>query len=329
MNRVEDIYNDLLKTYKDLNIEYHKKVDIKSPNNLWIGITEDKLPYFMFESEYLKSASINIKSCSGFQIKKNANPKDKKIEAVYIISKNTSNNEVFYTVIQDLVDIAFLNTNKVIDYLVERLQSWITFFRISSDGVLPFKTQVGLFGELYFIEALLLKDLFSVINTWKGPLAATKDFIFGNSAVEVKSTIQSDYNRIQISDEYQLDDTGFKELYLKFILLYEDSLNGRSIPDIVEQILLMLIYKPDLKAKFNELLMKVGYTEKFNYKYHDYFSVGSEYQFKIKDKSPRLIPSILEKGINHVSYSVDVSAYLDFQVDNQLFIDTLVKEIQK
>ncbi|MFN8996613.1 MAG: PD-(D/E)XK motif protein, partial [Pseudomonadota bacterium] len=76
--------------------------------------------------------------------------------------------------------------------LVARVRAWQEFMQRGS-GVLGPEAEVGLVGELRFLEALLESGLAvsEVLDGWKGPLDGLHDFAFPGGAIEVKSTVAS------------------------------------------------------------------------------------------------------------------------------------------
>ena len=78
--------------------------------------------------------------------------------------------------------------------------------------------QQGLYGELYLLDKLITLKGEKAVECWTGCNSETHDFYCGIDAVEVKSSSVKGPNKVNISSEYQLDDTGvLGRLYLLYL----------------------------------------------------------------------------------------------------------------
>ena len=80
--------------------------------------------------------------------------------------------------------------------------------QLSADGVR------GLFAELLFLGELIDRKMPSkdAVDAWLGPERFHQDFIFGNTAVEVKSLSGAERNSVRISSEDQLESIGVVDI---------------------------------------------------------------------------------------------------------------------
>ncbi len=232
------------------------------------------------------------------------------IENIYIDQMNNVNNE------REAWD-AFVNT----------LDSWDSCFRNKREG-LSRGEQIGLYGELYFLQHRIFKNTDTTsyaLKSWRGHQRKHQDFEFNNGNIEVKSTTKKEHRTVTINSEKQLDPRGFKNLNLYVLSLKEINADENTLPRIVSDIYLYLDnnHKAD-KRIFKNYLMQAGYFDEHSDRYleNGYF-VDKEELFDVKDHEK--FPSIVEVpvGVGHVKYQIVLAACQDFLVD----IDQTIKEI--
>ncbi len=82
-------------------------------------------------------------------------------------------------------------SNKLTDsfeLFVRRVRAWQNFMRVGNSGILSPEDEIGLFGELLFLQELIQTGLplDIAIRSWRGPSGDVHDFSLGSGAVEVK-----------------------------------------------------------------------------------------------------------------------------------------------
>jgi hypothetical protein len=113
-------------------------------------------------------------------------------------------------------------------------------------GALDESHQVGLMGELLCLEVMLdavlqHSDLrVSVLDMWQGHRQGLRDFIIGETAIEVKTT-QQEASSHKISGLHQVERTevdGLVEetLYLLSVGITASEHEGQTVPDVVQRI---------------------------------------------------------------------------------------------
>lgn len=226
---------------------------------------------------------------------------------------------VFLNLMQNIIEeVNFVEFSECIFAVKNVLKKWSTFFRFQSDYVLSANAQQGLFGELYVLEKMIQQRGTNALSGWTGYNLETHDFYYGNDAIEVKSSSSKGPEKIKVNNEYQLDDTGVVgKLYLLYLNLKKSEVDGETLPDIVERIMLKFDYEQ--RELFKEKLFKVGYIYMMPelYKYH--FRVREESCYDVKDKFPRIIPSMIHKGIGSVEYVVSLDACNSFLIETEAF----------
>lgn len=222
---------------------------------------------------------------------------------------------------------------------------------------------LGLIGELRFLDVLLSVASNSVqralvVNAWRGHEMASRDFVFGNSSVEVKSTrgarsvhhissiMQVDPRRSE-SDEplEQLDliSLGFKPIPKT------DEIIGITLPSQVDAILAKLASTlgetpcTELQCLFLEKVAAYGSVAGHGY-VHDEMRNWSAYQlswqhsflrvYDMNDEAVHVLRRSDIKRCNHVvfesvKFSVDLPERISGEVNPQNDLFILAKKLVK
>lgn len=226
--------------------------------------------------------------------------------------------EIFEQVLQNLVDHILIEEELPLYTIVyEVLDRWHNFFKRKWDAKLTLEEEMGLFGELYYINRWL--EFFPqepplIIKDWKGPLKNRIDFVSKNSGVEIKTVAPKIRDEIKISNEKQLELNPVIETLFLYVLKIEvNDSTGKSLRDLIEIIEEQLIDRaPSLAVKFKELLLEVGVMSEDYDK--NYFFVHEELAYIASEKFPKLTSKNLPTGITNVSYSIDLSHCKSFKV---------------
>jgi hypothetical protein len=226
--------------------------------------------------------------------------------------------EIFETVLQNLVDHILIKEELSLYTVVYKvLDRWHNFFKRKWDSKLTLEEEIGLFGELYYINKWL--DFFPhepplIIKDWKGPLKNRIDFVTKNSGVEIKAVTPKIRDEIKISNEKQLEINPVIDTLFLYILKVEvNESTGNSLQNMIETIEEQLVGRaPSLAVKFKDLLLEVGVISgEYD---RNYFFVHDELGYIVKDGFPKLTSKNLPIGINNVSYSIDLSHCNRFKI---------------
>jgi hypothetical protein len=268
----------------------------------------------------------------GIKKYKNAFPKEKILESVGMIvtpiSYSTFSDEYYWIAIECKMDgreSIFLQMVNDLDellkdfdtvkqplhlfyLLINEINAWQQFFMKEKEGVLPFEQAMGLWGELVVFENLIKKGVSALylVKSWKGPEHGAKDFLFKESALEIKTNIVGK-TIVHINSIEQLDTSATPNLFLALVEV-KNSRIGRTLPELIDSILLDLDVDHEAKALFKELLYKVGYNDLYRIEYIEKFTVESLKLFPVDESFPRITRSNTNQHIKTVQYDVDLSA---------------------
>ena len=225
--------------------------------------------------------------------------------------------EIFERLLQNLVDHILVEEELPLYTVVyEILDRWHNFFKRKFDTKLTLEEEMGLFGELYYINRWL--EFFPqepplIIKDWKGPLKNRIDFVSKSRGVEIKTVSPKIRDEIKISNEKQLEvNPVIEKLFLYVLKVEVNDLTGKSLQNIIEEIEGQLINRaPSLAVKFKDLLLEVGVMSDDYDKNH--FFVHEELAYNAAEEFPKLISRDLPTGINNVSYSIDLSHCKSFK----------------
>lgn len=222
---------------------------------------------------------------------------------------------IFINVMQDVCnDLGPIDKKFCVSTVKRTLQKWSVFFQFEKDYVLSANVQQGLYSELWVLEKLINQNGSIALGYWTGYNSESHDFYIGKDAVEIKSSSAKGPEKIKISNEYQLDDTGvIGLLYLLYLNMKKSKVDGEVLPEIVERIMLRLDYAQ--KEMFKDKLFKVGYVYAMPELYTYHFRVREESCFIVKDNFPRITPKNVNKGIGDVEYVVSLDACRSYEVE--------------
>lgn len=242
------------------------------------------------------------------------------LRAIVIILENSQNQDVFKSLCVDIIEhVSSKNKDyEAFQLVCSRLKKWQAFLASRGRLLLSSEEIQGLYSELFFIAGRLEKDSSLediIVNGWMGPDNVQQDFIFNDTAVEIKSVQGSDRETIHISSEYQLK-TYLDHLYLVVYFLTINSssnlLFGESLNDIVTRVITLITdYK--LKEAFEEKLALAGYMPIEEYDLPKFHVKETQY-YEVSEQFPRLISDHLPTGIKQVSYDLELSSIAGFRI---------------
>jgi hypothetical protein len=269
--------------------------------------------------------SIVFPTSSGFEVRRMIFPEDNRI-ALQLILINNRYKDIFTALVQDIAEnIAFIPVETdAVQMFANRLKRWQMFLEKHDLEGLSEEVQQGLYGELWFLRQLVIPHFgLSSLHYWLGPEGANQDFSFEGCAVEVKTTVSQNPQKLSISNENQLDETRLNKLFLMHLSLDVRS-NGETLPEIVESLRAILGKDSSSRELFEKRLFQIGYLDIHAPKYSEtsYKHRTSGY-FKIEQDFPRIVPADLKQGIVQVRYSIEISACRPYAIAEPEVIESI------
>lgn len=231
---------------------------------------------------------------------------------------NPEHKDVFSILCEDLLlSIApIISEEKLFKELLNRFEKWKSLFeRAFSQGLNPEK-QRGLFGELIFLRKYFTfrRNFLGVLNSWVGPSAEAKDFQMNSWALEVKTTLGNNIQKVQISSERQLDSTHLGMLFLYHISLETLHETGESLNQIIDSITNILAEDTYALHRFKAKLMEAGYFDHHRFLYDSScYIIKQDIFYLVKDAFPRIQENEIRNGVGEVKYSIVLSACKEYE----------------
>jgi hypothetical protein len=196
--------------------------------------------------------------------------------------------------------------------MLRRVRMWQQFMSRGA-GLLSPEAELGLAGELFFMELLLNAGVSPeiVLNGWVGPDDAPQDFILGDGAIEVKATMSSSGFPVKIGSLEQLDDALASPLFLAAVRFAGGEV-GTTLPEMVAELERCLADEPGAIYLLRERLMVAGYSDAHAGQYSRRFEPKERRVLYVKEGFPRLTPGIVPAGVTRALYEINLDHAGDF-----------------
>ena len=195
------------------------------------------------------------------------------------------------------------------------IRRWKTFLSGRSQH-LSIEEVRGLFAEIVFLMELIDRKMSSraAVEAWLGPERSHQDFIFGNTAVEIKSLSGAERSSVRVSSEDQLESLN-DALFLRVYRLSSlaDAAGARSLNEIVAAVQARL-GEADAVEAFDRKLVAHGYAPLPDYD-EPRFVVSDVRSYRVGDGFPRLMRSQLPTGIANVAYDIRLETITPYECD--------------
>lgn len=204
-----------------------------------------------------------------------------------------------------------------------RLEKWEYFFKEERHG-LGFKAQKGLIAELVCLKEIVIPRFNSrlALQSWKGPEKGVHDFVFGETAIEVKSNQGASTPNVMISSASQLsvDDSETLFLYVEPVIPGASD-KALSLTGYVEEVR-KLITSPLDNFEFDRKLAAVGYFDSDDYS-PTKWSCGEPRIFSISADFPKIDEEYLNPAIQNITYTVNLDYCSKFEVEKESFYQSI------
>lgn len=205
--------------------------------------------------------------------------------------------------------------------VLAHIKRWKAFLAGKKTRLLSPEEIRGLFAELLFLRSLYQGHLEEkpAVEAWCGVEGVHQDFIFGNTAVEIKALSGKERNTVRISSEDQLEGLS-DNLFLMIFRLdnISDSDRALSLNDAVRLIENELTDTVALE-EFSAKLAGFGYIPVQEYDLPKLLII-SAHTYRVTEDFPRIIRAHLPEGVTRVSYEIKLEKISPFEVDTgQIF----------
>lgn len=193
------------------------------------------------------------------------------------------------------------------------LAKWRRFWGQLALKTLSLESQLGLFGELWFLSVWLAKPAgaATAVTRWRGPFGARHDFEWAGRSVEVKTTESSRgrIHRINGLDQLLPPENG--DLLFFSLRVREEAGATNSLPILVEKCRALLTPYPDALGQFESAIVETGYSSLHADEYAKlHLRVAHEGLYWVDANFPRLTTTVLKNvpaGIERVEYEINLA----------------------
>ncbi len=227
------------------------------------------------------------------------------------ISRRPEGNlDLFTSMVRDIMDTllesGLSSEDRVAQLLFSRIRAWQDFMRRDTDSVLEPEAELGLVGELLFLQMICRNEVPPTvpITGWVGPIRGIQDFVLGSGAIEVKTTIAINGFTATIDSLDQLDDAKKQPLFLAAVRVRLDE-RGLSLPGIIDETRTMIV-DPFDRGAFDTKLLHAGYLDALADQYTRHFVHQQTRLFRITEKFPRITRCVIPPAIIAARYELDI-----------------------
>ncbi|PTX14727.1 putative PD-(D/E)XK family protein DUF4420 [Pontibacter mucosus] len=261
------------------------------------------------------------RNLKGLKIEKVADPQKPECMLLSLSLLDSNYEDIFDSLLLDIISriIDVSDHKRVIKEFLGRIDKWQALLEKASSEGLTQEQQAGLYGELYVLRRMLAtSDNVKCLAAWVGPENGIRDFQYGSWALEVKTCRGNNHQRLQISNERQLDVTTLELLFLFHLSIETQQASGETLNDMVDSVLALLQDDFSLFAQFKIKLIQAGYLAHHRVLYMSRgYIIRSQSLYEVRDQFPRIQENELRGGVGDVQYSIilsDCSSYLTNEV---------------
>lgn len=240
--------------------------------------------------------------------------------AITLTLKNNADYPIFLKICLDLCNIAAEapDEGKAVDLFCNRLLYWQYFLKRNSEDILSKEEQLGLIGELLFLDRYILPQYNALdsINFWTGADADAQDFFIGGKRIEAKTCASPSKNEVHISSLQQLYSA---ECPVYLAVAYvgaaaSDADGAFSLASLAGGIAERL--REESAAAYELFVKKLAAVGMFlDGTYGDAFYVANKFKgFRIEKDFPRITPEDVKEGITKAKYVVNLGYCQNFEI---------------
>ena len=196
---------------------------------------------------------------------------------------------------------------RLVRVFLSRIRAWQEFMRRGDDAVLGPEAEVGLYGEIKTLLALVDAGLAaaSAVDAWQGPLDGLQDFPLGTGAIEVKTTVSPSGFPAKVGSLDQLDDSLIRPIFIAGVRLAL-SPAGRTLTELIASARDALREDSSALAAFDSRLIHAGFLDATDASYTRRFSLVGMHMLHVSDGFPRLTRTNVPLEISRALYDLDL-----------------------
>lgn len=217
--------------------------------------------------------------------------------------------ELFTAMVENVSDLLQRHGNsapaRLLQLFISRIRAWQSFMSRPKTARMSDEEELGLFGELVFLEALLEAGVpdADAIGCWQGPFDGLHDVAFEGGAIEVKTTLASSGFPVRISSLEQLDEAIVPLLFLAGVRATLKA-DAETLPERIARLRERL--PTSLRSGFDMRLLHAGYDPALADEHVRRLGCAELRLLEIGGEVPRLSRSTLPPAIRAAVYDLDL-----------------------
>ncbi len=253
---------------------------------------------------------------------------DSNLLLIQLLEKEGRVVEIFETICTNIITVIkhVDNEKKAIHLIIAQMKKWKGLFARKTSNTLTPAEQLGLFGELFFLNKLLTLDINNALITsyWVGPIGAPQDFQASRWSVEVKAVGLKSLDVVNINGELQLDESTTENLYLYKLIVEDSNAEGLTLPEVVEDVRTKLDQDYNALLDLNNKLLSIGYydSDKDLYMNRQYL-IRNEKYYIIQNEFPRIKAMELRHGVSNLRYSINTQECIAYTISENELLNTI------
>jgi hypothetical protein len=198
-------------------------------------------------------------------------------------------------------------------------KDWKEMFRNARNKMLSENRIIGLLGELWFLEKLMIKSETSgfELDCWQGPEGNDEDFSFEGNLFEVKSSKSTNNNVVRINSLRQINSEGIPTflVHQSMSAALDRDDGSDSLHSVVERIKNLIVNDFSQLMKFEHKLLRSGYIHDEKYT-EPTFRLDQSTFYEINNDFPRIYSENIDARILNVRYSIDLDKCKEFIIED-------------
>jgi len=241
-------------------------------------------------------------------------------QGLILVLERHTDQDLFYCLCETLINVlsGVSDSSVGMSVALSHIKRWKAFMAGKKGRVLSAEEVRGLFSELRFLQQVLneMGSELDALEAWQGPETSHQDYIFSDTAVEVKSLSGRERNTVKISSEDQLESLS-SNLFLKIFRLIDmpESKMSQSLNELVKTIEETLTEAEAIEM-FDNKLAKAGYVQMLAYD-KPKFLVAEEQTYRVESEFPKIVRSGLNAGLTRVGYEIKLESVRDFLCEDK------------
>lgn len=258
-------------------------------------------------------STLELPEAHGFRVlleRRSPGPKGQML--LILERKHGGGAELFGQMVEDVLDVteAAPSEESAARAFIGRIVAWKRFMHELRSAGLSDSEEIGLIGELVVLNALLdVLPPAQAVQSWVGPEDGVQDFVYGQSAIEVKTTLGTK-NIVHISTLDQLDPSSLRQLRLIRVRT-KPSDDGTTLPQWVDVVTGRC---PHVLSDLSNRLLSAGYSDLQRDHYTRRFVVDGLDAFAITEDFPSLRRTNAPAAVREANYLLDLGQAKQYKV---------------